>query len=73
MEEYFHDANAHISFVWDHHYWQIRGYARVGLVGDILASCPLDDLAACTPLAERLSCRKQAAAVVDEVETRPTD
>ncbi len=60
MEEYFEDANAHMSFAWDHHYWQSRGYARVGLVGDILAYCSLDDLAGCTPLAERLLCRKQA-------------
>lgn len=61
MEGYLDDSNAHVSLVWNlYYYWQSRGYARGSFVEDILAPCPLDDLAGRTPLVESLSGRKQA-------------
>ena len=54
-------ANAQMSPVWNLCYcWQSHGYARGSSVEDILATCPLDDLAGRTPLAEGLPGRKQA-------------
>lgn len=61
MEEYFDDPNAHLSLVPNFYYYShSRGHAQGGSVENILACCPLDDLAGCTSLAESLSGRKHA-------------